>query len=809
MDDFVVRVRQVAQYELNPIGNQTDLVLTQSELGAPYRSVAAWNFLQGATGIVLPADRSTQNFVSQNLTAQLRGLIGFNFYKNIQLGWSLLASGAAGVWNFDGTNLQFLISPPGPKGQPIAVWNEALNLTLDELTLPGSITVGRNPCQPMEVATADYVQAAIAAFAAGPVNFGNNVNVAGSLTVQQLLTVNALATFNRHVSITCGLDVTGATNLYGPLTTFGNGMINGQLEVSDAFLADNGAYVANGLTVCGDTSLCGNVCVHGYGGFECDVGILGQLDLASVAYGIAPPNNAINGELVTAGWVRTNVPTGPQGPPGAPGLLHVLGTVQDFAHLPTGAKPNDTYIAADTGIGWVWDGTQWVSLGSFTSNVPGPAGPEGPAGPAGSTGPAGLQGPTGPAGPQGVEGPAGPEGPAAQTAIVVGSFENQAPSALPSNGVIPANWDAAGVPPTTLVMQLGQALVYGVNDHLWVFVSTAMTASGWLDVGNTQGPPGPPGASVQGPTGPAGPAGAPGPAGANGATGPQGPPGVPGPQGNVGATGPQGLAGPQGPAGATGATGATGAQGNTGPAGPQGSTGPQGPTGAMGPQGPVGPTGGATVTVADNAPSSPVSGQLWFDDIGGQLYVFDAANQWVIAVNQALISGGTTGSGIFVLQTTPTITTPTIQQGTINQPTINQPKTMGVTDGSNAAAGQVGEFVTASGNLTPPSSSFTWTNVAQVTLSAGDWEVWAYLFATVSSGALSSFQASVTNVSNSYQGGAYYNLIGTTVNNIALDLPRRRWSLSASTTLYATAALTFTAGALSSCGAVLYARRMR
>lgn len=588
----LVSARQIAQFPTMDVGEPSWWMLAQPDIGAPYGKVNFWTLVQGASGIVLPSDRELgSTLVFENLAAPLRGLIGFNFYKNLQLGWSLLNSGAAGAWNFDGTNLQFLISPPGPRGQPIAVWNEALNLTLDELTLPGQITVGREPCAPMEVATASYVAAAIAAFAAGPVTFGSNVTVQGSLTVQQLLTVQALATFNRHVSITCGLDVTGATSLYGPLTTFGNTMFNGQLEVSDALLADNGAYIENGATICGDSLFGGNICVHGYGGFEGDVGILGQLDLDSVAYGIAPANNAIDGELVTAAWVRTNVPTGPMGPPGAPGKFVMKGTVADFAHLPTGAQPNDVYVTQDTGIGWVWDGTQWVSLGSFTSNVPGPPGAQGSAGPQGSTGPPGPQGVAGPIGPQGIQGQEGPMGPAAQSAIILGSFVNQSPSALPTNGVIPANWDGVGSPPAQIVMGLGQAMVYEVNDHLWVFVSTAMNAAGWIDLGATQGPPGPPGQSIQGPTGPAGPAGAPGPAGADGAIGPQGPPGPQGTQGTTGATGPQGTPGMTGATGPTGPQGATGAQGNVGPAGPQGVAGPVGPTGNTGPQGPMGQPG--------------------------------------------------------------------------------------------------------------------------------------------------------------------------------------------------------------------------
>jgi hypothetical protein len=63
-----------------------------------------------------------------------------------------------------------------------------------------------------------------------------------------------------------------------------------------------------------------------------------------------------------------------------------------------------------------------------------------------------------------------------------------------------------------------------------------------------------------------------------------------------------------------------------------------GPTGATGPTGPTGATGatgaGSNVTIAAAPPASPHIGDLWWDDVGGELYLwFDDGNsqQWVIA----------------------------------------------------------------------------------------------------------------------------------------------------------------------------------
>jgi len=50
--------------------------------------------------------------------------------------------------------------------------------------------------------------------------------------------------------------------------------------------------------------------------------------------------------------------------------------------------------------------------------------------------------------------------------------------------------------------------------------------------------------------------------------------------------------------------------------------------------------GGASITVSDTPPSAPSVGALWWDSVGGQLYVWYAdanSSQWVIAVNAAAV----------------------------------------------------------------------------------------------------------------------------------------------------------------------------
>jgi len=68
---------------------------------------------------------------------------------------------------------------------------------------------------------------------------------------------------------------------------------------------------------------------------------------------------------------------------------------------------------------------------------------------------------------------------------------------------------------------------------------------------------------------------------------------------------------------------------------------------------------GGSVTVSDTLPTNPQNGQLWFDSVGGQLYVFyndGNSSQWVIAVNipPGSSGGGGGGTTVSVGDTAPT-----------------------------------------------------------------------------------------------------------------------------------------------------------
>ena len=166
----------------------------------------------------------------------------------------------------------------------------------------------------------------------------------------------------------------------------------------------------------------------------------------------------------------------------------------------------------------------------------------------------------------------------------------------------------------------------------------------------------------KGDVGPQGPIGNIGPAGPQGPVGGQGPVGAQGVKGDQGNTGPVGPIGPQGIKGDTGNTGIQGPQGvqgvkgdkgDTGNTGAKGDKGDKGDTGDQGVPGPPGGLGeapvdgkyyarkdanwsevqqGANVKIADDPPTVPKHGDLWFEATSGNTYIFfddGSSQQWV------------------------------------------------------------------------------------------------------------------------------------------------------------------------------------
>lgn len=106
--------------------------------------------------------------------------------------------------------------------------------------------------------------------------------------------------------------------------------------------------------------------------------------------------------------------------------------------------------------------------------------------------------------------------------------------------------------------------------------------------------------------------------------------------------------------------------------------------------------GGSGVVVDDTPPANPSAGNLWWDTVSIKLYQW-TGDEWVIVVNTPFGGGASGASG-----------------------------SVGVTDGSDAPAGDVGEYLSWSGSpattpdFTQPQASAT---ILAETLPPGDWEV--------------------------------------------------------------------------------------
>lgn len=227
---------------------------------------------------------------------------------------------------------------------------------------------------------------------------------------------------------------------------------------------------------------------------------------------------------------------------------------------------------------------------------------------------------------------------------------------------------------------------------------------------------------------------------------------------------------------------------------------------------------GGSVSIGDTPPSAPQAGALWWASgvSDGQLYVyFDDGDtkQWVAASNftggaaYLPLSGGVlTGPLVLAGNATANLNPVPLQQ-------FNAAK-MGVIDGSNAAAGQIGEFLLASANQ--PGNALAaggqGAYACSLTLTAGDWDVIGNCsFYPTGSANISAIYTQITVGSVSVNGGAPdttsfgqpSGLTPTTLTNC------KRVSVSGgSVGVYLSAYANFTTGSLSAYGQ-LQARRAR
>lgn len=140
------------------------------------------------------------------------------------------------------------------------------------------------------------------------------------------------------------------------------------------------------------------------------------------------------------------------------------------------------------------------------------------------------------------------------------------------------------------------------------------------------------------------------------------------------------------------------------------------------------------------------------------------------------------------------------------------PPLKGVTDGSNAAAGIVGEFIEAielDASALAASNGIP-LNVTSISLTAGDWDVSGVASfnpsgtnnVTLSLGAINTVSAALPAVER-------WTIMGTTITNrLSCPVARQRFSLTVTTTLYLVAQANFVTGSCTVYG-FINARRIR
>ena len=138
---------------------------------------------------------------------------------------------------------------------------------------------------------------------------------------------------------------------------------------------------------------------------------------------------------------------------------------------------------------------------------------------------------------------------------------------------------------------------------------------------------------------------------------------------------------------------------------------------------------------------------------------------------------------------------------------------IGVVNASNAAAGQVGEFVTAQQLTAQGLTTATAINLSSISLTAGDWDVDGDVFYAASGVNVSNFVCSVgltsaTIAAVGTPGRAQMIGAASAFAQSSFSTGRLRVNVSATTTVYLVASATFTTGTCTVQGTI-QARRMR
>lgn len=172
-------------------------------------------------------------------------------------------------------------------------------------------------------------------------------------------------------------------------------------------------------------------------------------------------------------------------------------------------------------------------------------------------------------------------------------------------------------------------------------------------------------------------------------------------------------------------------------------------------------------------------------------------------INGTAIGGTTPAAGAFTSLSATGNLTPSQTNGIV-----------GTTTNNSANAGSVGEFVSslvASGSPVSLSNN-TPANVTSISLTAGDWDVQGNINFSGTAATVTGGSGGITSTSATVpvDGSEVYDGTVTTVlsDTSSITLPRKRFSLSGTTTVFLVASKAFSAGTVGAFGGIT-ARRVR
>lgn len=146
-----------------------------------------------------------------------------------------------------------------------------------------------------------------------------------------------------------------------------------------------------------------------------------------------------------------------------------------------------------------------------------------------------------------------------------------------------------------------------------------------------------------------------------------------------------------------------------------------------------------------------------------------------------------------------------------SSPTITTPNITGVTNGSNATGGSVGEFPAANTAGTSMSSTVA-ANCTALSLTAGDWDVWGnVVFSPAGGTVLTNIVSGITTTAATLPAaGSYAQVQGTlgTGTSQSLPAPMQRINVTSTTTVYLIGYASFTTSTMT-CSGWMWARRVR